>query len=733
VSVGLPAGVQQGDTLLAQIIIWDGSGSNMPAPPSGWTSIRHDATSNGNQITSWVYYKVAGANEPSSYGWNISSQWAAGVMGAWRGASLTPLDKASGAAVAGASPLSDSAPSLTPANGNELQVYFYASQSNVGPTLTLPGAITRRLNIISSKEGFSLGFGDLAAPSAGSASPTYAAMATLSGGAPVMTAQAILLVPASQSGIPTPTTLATPSALPTPTGGPTAISTTDVLTYHNDNARSGQNLTETILTTGNVAMSTFGKLLELPVDGRVDAQPLIKTQVNFPGKGVHNVLYVVTEHNSVYAFDADNGSLLWPAKVSVLGSGEVPSDNRGCGQVTPEIGITSTPVIDPSAGPNGTIYLVAMSKNGSNNYFQRIHALDLTTGAEEFGGPVTVVATYPGSGVGSSNGLVPFVPANYKDRASLLMVNGTIYTMWASHCDIGQYTGWIISYALNAQNVLTRTAVLNITPNGNDGAIWQSGAGPAADGLGNIYFLDGNGTFDTTMTAGGFPINGDFGNAFIKLSTSSGVQVSDYFTTFDTVSQSSADRDLGSGGALVLPDMIDAANNTRHLAVGAGKDGNIYLVDRDNMSKFNPSGNANIYQELAGALPSGEWAMPAYFNNTLYYGGVNAPLKAWGFSLARLATSASSSTATTYGYPGTTPSISANNASNAIVWAIENAGSGVLHAYDASNLGTELYNSNQAPNGRDTFQDNKFVTPTIANGKVYIGTPNSVAIFGLMP
>jgi len=210
------------------------------------------------------------------------------------------------------------------------------------------------------------------------------------------------------------------------------------------------------------------------------------------------------------------------------------------------------------------------------------------------------------------------------------------------------------------------------------------------------------------------------------------LQVADYFNTYNTVSESNSDTDLGSGGALLLPDMIDALGTTRHLAVGAGKDSNIYLVDRDNMGKFNSAGNTNIYQELAGALPSGEWAMPAYFNGTLYYGGVSEPLQAFAFSKAMLVASPTSTTSASFGYPGTTPSISSNGQSGGIVWAIENAGGGVLHAYDARNLASELYNSNQASNGRDSFADNKYVTPTIANGKVYVGTPNSVAVFGLL-
>ena len=491
-----------------------------------------------------------------------------------------------------------------------------------------------------------------------------------------------------------------------------------MLTYHNDNARTGQNLTEQTLTTTNVKTS-LGKLFELPVDGLVDAQPLIKTQVSIPGQGTHNVIYVATEHDSVYAFDADTaGAALW--HVSMLGSGEAPSDDRGCGQVTPEIGITSTPVIDPSAGAHGTIYVVAMSRNTTSGaYFQRIHALDMTTGADEFSGPVAVTATFsPGPA---------FAPKQYKERTGLLLLNGQLITSWASHCDITPYNGWIMAYD---QNTLAQTSVIDVTPNGSEGAFWQAGGGIAADNSGNIYLLDGNGTWDTTVNANGFPTRNDFGNGFLKLSTSSGLQVTDFFEPFNTVNESNGDTDLGSGGAMVLPDMTDASNVTRHLAVGAGKDGNIYLVDRDHMGKWNSANNNNAYQVIAGALNNGEWAIPAYFNGTVYYGGVNEKLQAFTFSMARLTAMPSSSSVESYGYPGTSPSISANGTSNAIVWAIENGSSGgVLHAYDASNLGTELYKSSAVP--ADSFTDNKFVTPTIANGKVYIGTANSVAVFGL--
>jgi predicted double-glycine peptidase len=501
----------------------------------------------------------------------------------------------------------------------------------------------------------------------------------------------------------------------------------DVLTYHNDNGRTGQNLNETRLTPANVNSSQFGLLRVLATDGKVDAQVLCASGISIPGQGQRNVVFVATEHDTVYAFDADSGSTFW--KVSLFGSGETPSDNRGCSQVSPEIGITSTPVIDRYLGPNGTLFVVAMSKSGSGQYFQRLHALDLATGVDEVT-PVTISATYPGTGANSSGGNVIFDPAQYEERAALLLLNGVVYTAWSSHCDDTPYTGWIIGYD---ETTLAQTSVLNITPNGTQGAIWMSGDGLAADSGTNIYFLAGNGTFDTSLNSSGFPANQDFGNAFMKLSTGGNVlAVADYFATYNTPSENNQDVDLGSGGALVLPDMTDSQGVTQHLAVGAGKDQNIYLVDRSNMGKFNSSNDNAIYQELVGALPGGVWAMPAYFNGTLYYGSVGNPLKAFAFQNAHLASS-SSHTPGSFGYPGTTPSISANGNANGIVWAPENSSPAVLHAFAATDLGTELYNSNQAQNGRDHFgSGNKFITPTIANGQVYVGTTSGVGVFGLL-
>ena len=501
---------------------------------------------------------------------------------------------------------------------------------------------------------------------------------------------------------------------------------TDVTTYHNDIARTGQNITETKLTQANVNSTTFGLLRNLTVDGKVDAEPLYLSQLSVAGSA-YNVVFVVTEHDSVYAFDSDTGAQLW--KVSLLGAGETTSDDRGCGQVTPEIGITATPVIDRMAGAHGILYAVAMSKNGST-YFQRLHALDITTGAKLEGGPVVVQATYPGTGANSSGGQVVFDPKQYEERAALLLLNGVIYTSWASHCDIQPYTAWIMGYN---QTSLSQTSVLNLTPNGNEGSIWQSGGGLAADGQGNIYVLMANGTFETTLDANGFPSKQDYGNGFVKISTTGGnLRVSDYFNMSNTVNESGGDIDLGSGGAMVLPDLSYGTAGILNLAIGAGKDGNLYVVNRNNMGKFSSTSN-NVYQELPGAVPNGVWGVPAYFNSTVYYCDSNATLKSFSITNGKLSNT-HVHTAASFTYPGVLPSVSANGTSNGIVWAIENTGAAVLHAYAANDLTQELYNSNQASSGRDHFgSGNKFITPMISDGKVFASTTNSVAVFGLLP
>jgi len=508
-------------------------------------------------------------------------------------------------------------------------------------------------------------------------------------------------------------------------GAPLAFSQ-DVLTYHNNNARNGVNPSETTLTPSNVNSASFGKLFTIPVDGKVDAEPLYLSAVPITGRGTHNLLIVATEHDSVYAFDADTGSLIW--RVTTLKSGETTSDNRGCSAVTPEIGITSTPVIRRPTGSNGVIFAVATSKDSSGDYHQRLHALDAATGNELYKGPVDIAAKFPGTGDNSSGGYVIFDPSQYAERSALLLLNGIVYLAWASHCDVRPYTGWIMGYS---PTTLAQKTVLNVTPNGNEGAIWGAGAGLAADLLGNIFFLDANGIFDTTLNSSGFPSSGDYGNAFIKLSTTSGLAVADYFEMDNGVQESASDTDLGSGGAVLLNPIKDASGTTWELAVGAGKDGNLYLVNRNSMGKFN-SGSNKIYQELPGALPGGMWSMPASFGK-LYFGPVGQPILAFQFKNAKLLPTPVAKTSNAFGYPGTTPSISSNKSLDAIVWAAENTNPAVLHAYNATNL-QELYNSNQAADGRDHFgAGNKFITPLIANGKVYVGTTNGVGVFGLLP
>jgi len=522
-----------------------------------------------------------------------------------------------------------------------------------------------------------------------------------------------------------------PSPVPTPTPTPTPTATApDITTFHDNNSRDGLNAQETTLTLSNVNSTQFGKVGFDAVDGKVDAEPLFLAGVN-AGGSTRNVLYVATEHDSVYAFDADSGAQIW--KASVLGSGETTSDDRSCGQVGPEIGITATPVIDRKQSTNGTIYVVGMSKDSGGNYHHRLHTLDITTGSEVSGSPTEITATYPGNGDGSSGGTLTFDPKMYKDRAALLLSGGNIYLGWSSHCDFSPYTGWVMAYS---ESTLKQTSVLNLTPNGGDGSIWMSGDGIAADSVGNLFLLDANGKFDTTLDSNQLPSKGDYGNSILKLTTAGGkVAVADYFEPYNTVSASSADLDLGSGGIVLLPDVTDSTGAARHLLVGGGKDQNLYIADRDNLGKFNAGGssNSNLYQELPSV--GGVFSTPAFFNGVLYLGTVGSPLRAFPMTSGKLATSPSSQTAASFAYPGTSPAVSANGTQDGIVWAVESAtGSpAVLHAYDATNLAKELYNSNQAGSGRDSFGNgNKFITPLIVNGKVYVGTPNGVAVFGLL-
>jgi hypothetical protein len=496
-----------------------------------------------------------------------------------------------------------------------------------------------------------------------------------------------------------------------------------VTTYRYDWARSGQNLRESVLTHANVNAAQFGKLFSLSVDGQVYAQPLYLPSLTISGK-LHNVVFVATEHDSVYAFDADSGdgpnqSPLW--RVSLIGSGETTAgvaDVLNCNSISPEVGITGTPVIDPSTN---TLYVVAASARDTQ-LIHRLHALDVTTGAERPGSPVVITASVPGSGDGffSTSETVEFGPDFHKNRAGLLLINGVVYTTWGSYCDSLSYHGWIIAY--DAKD-LRQVAAFNTTPNANQGSFWMGGGAPAADAAGNIYAVSANGQFDAD--ADGL----DFGDSLLKLS-SGGLKLLDYFTPFNQSELDRNDIDLGSSTAVLLPDLAGSSTHP-HLLVSAGKEGRIYLIDRDRMGHFQASGDDQIVQSLNGAI-RGLFGGPAYFQNTLYFAAAFDTLKAFSISQAHISTSPSSESSQTFGYAGAVPVVTADRSSNAIVWAVEGSFGGMLHAYDASNLAIELYNS-EMERARDALGSFlPFSVPTVVNGRVYVGTANALAVYGLL-
>jgi hypothetical protein len=508
----------------------------------------------------------------------------------------------------------------------------------------------------------------------------------------------------------------------------------NVTTYHNDNGRTGQNVQELILTTSNVNATNFGKLFTQALDDYSYGQPLYVSNVNIPNVGTHNVVYVATMNDSVYAFDADsntgaNAQPLWHVNFTDVSDGitAVPIADVHCEDTfSANVGIMSTPVIDASSG---TIYVLARTKeNGA--YFQRLHALDLATGAEKFGGPVAIQATVNGKGAGSKNGMITFSALLESQRSALLLQNGQVYISWASLCDYGLYHGWMMAY--NA-STLAQTAVWLITPNGKQGGIWQSGNGPAGDASFNTFTPVGNGTFDANKAGL------DYGQSVVKLGPPSGttLPVVDYFTPFNATTLNTTDKDIGSSGLSLLPDQTGPFP---HLLVQGDKVGDLYLVNRDNMGQFNATDNSQIVQFIPTAASHGMWSSPAWWNNFVYIGGSGSPVQGFSFdpSTGLLSTTPATKTAAGFGYPGTTVSISSNGTTNGIVWALNNGayktatGQGILLAYQATNLGKQLYSSRTKATRDNPGQPIKFQVPTVANGKVYVVTLKGLSAYGLL-
>lgn len=545
----------------------------------------------------------------------------------------------------------------------------------------------------------------------------------------------------------------------------------NVLSYHNDLASTGQNNNETQLTPANLTVGQFGKRFSTTVDGQVYAQPLVVSNVSITTSGgttgtYGTVVYVATEHDSLYAIDGDSGAVLWqksfllatsgPAASTVVSTVPAPNDVN-TSDLTPEIGITATPVID---GVNGFLYLVAKSKQvvsgntGNPHYVFTLDKVNIHDGS--FTTQVIADTTYNGStygyvsgpsvvgtGDGSVGGRVTFNALREHIRSGLQLYNGKVYIAAASHGDNGPYHGWILGYDAST---LAITAAFNDTPNGSEAGIWQGGGTIAIDPQGYFYVETGNGTFDSTLS-GGFPINGDYGEAFLKLAIDTtstqanqngnkngfGLKVVDYFIPYNANTLNSGDTDLGSGGPLILPDGLSATYP--HLLIGAGKEGKLYLINRDNMGHYDPNTD-HVVQELGGALPTGtggggSYDTPAYFNNTIYYvDGRGGNARTFGIANGVLTAQTSQST-DTYGFAGSSPSISSNNGTNAVVWTVDR-GSNQLRAYNAATgFANELWTSAQATLNRDQLGTVvKFTLPTVANGRVFVGTANALVAYG---
>lgn len=568
-----------------------------------------------------------------------------------------------------------------------------------------------------------------------SASGLYTPPAT--GGTHTVTATSVVLATASASA---------------------SIAVTDlpgVFTYHNDSSRDGANTQEYALTASTVGAATFGKLFSCAVDGAVYTQPLWVPGLSIAG-GTHNVVFVATQHDSLYAFDADASPcvMYWQAKLLDTLYGGTPNETpvpcneavlcvvgAGYGDIQPEIGVTGTPVIDATTN---TIYVVSKSWNPATGvFYQRLHALDLATGMmEKFNGPMNIAASVPG--VGDGTAMVSFSPKMEHQRSGLALANGTVYLAWAAHEDAQPYHGWLLGYSASDLSLLP--SVFNTTPNGGLGGIWAGGGAPAVDSTGDVYVSTGNGVFDEAPPA---PSN-DYGDSLVRLHPSTGstpngvnLDVAGWFTPYDQQTLANNDTDLGSGAIVLLPDQANIGLPA-NLLVQTGKEGTVYLVDRDNMGGFNSGSNSQIRQSFAGPL-YGLWGTPALWQDNLYTGGQGDSIRQFTFlpTTELFNSITSSQSAQNFAFPGTTPSVSSQGASNGILWAIDASqygppapgpGPAILHAYSATNLATEYWNSTQAAGNRDQAGNPvKFVPPTIANGKVYVSTRTEINVYGLLP
>lgn len=517
---------------------------------------------------------------------------------------------------------------------------------------------------------------------------------------------------------------------------------TAVATYKQDNGHTGDQKNETILNTSNVNSSTFGKRVSYPVDGQVYAQPLYVPNLTIGGAS-HNVVFVATEHDSIYAFDADQTSAVAPLwRTSYLTSSSIVSPTNTdivCNDMIPENGLSGTPVIDTQTG---TLYVVVLTEDISGGrpgkYIYNLHAVDITTGQDKPGSPVQLSASVPGTGVDSVGGKVTFNPATERQRTGLVLSQGKVYLGFGSFCDHNPYHGWILSYSYNG-SAFQQTGAYNATPNGTRGGIWGAGGAITADSDGNIYYVSGNGSFDGSK---------NFGDSFVKMDQN--LNVLDYFSPFNQACLDAEDADLGSGGPLLIP------GQTRIL--GAGKEGRIYVVDTTTgkMGKYtNPYTSPDLCQneqkkttidkiveELPQSTIGGLYSSGAYWQNAqgqqfLYYAGANDNAKAFTFSNGQISPSPFSVGPEVFGFTGGNPTVSSDNGASGtgIVWTLSPQGTGtsqiaVLRAYDATNLSNEIYNSqlNASRDGLSTYV--KFSAPTVANGEVFAGTKSSLDIFG---